>query len=413
MIKSYQPKSTEHGSVLLLTLFLAGALSLLASSFTYSTRTGVERSRVETLELYAEMAAHSALQYTLRQLNTDKNWPGTEGRAIELDEDSYFQVDREPDPGTGNVVYTLTGAHGAAQKLLEVTIRPQQADPLREQALAMLGGAADLMQVDIDGNLLVADQPGWVYDYIPDPADPEGGEWVEGGPDEIEYMNFDHTLITGQLNKYDPDTTYTENYERTLTVPVAAPAWHLDQFLEPGPDRQIFHNVTDMSNVTLDETAVFVLDPGVQLTLRDVNFYGGAVVYVEPTYDTRSGPRNEVYLKKHNVFGGGDEGVHPNIGLVAPASTMRSPGTNGHPPELNGLVYVNEVDVAMGGVVNGQFIVLNKVWQLHHFVINYDEYVANNPPAGVRYATSSHPMQILQIREMYEGIEVEEPEPIL
>ena len=161
----------------------------------------------------------------------------------------------------------------------------------------------------------------------------------------------------------------------------------------------ILENVTILNNVEYDDLVVFVVGPGETINIRNSTFHNGAVVYVEPNYGLRDGPRNEVYLKKTNIFGSVDSDTH--IGLLAPGTVVRSPGTNGHPPTFIGTTFIHSVDNVMGATIRGQLIALNSLSHMMHTEIIYDPDIAQWPPDGFEYAQDAKQITLLQIREVF------------
>ena len=387
--------------MLILSTIITGLLSLLSLSLVASIGSQVSTAREQLPAFQAEMAAHSAYQYAIRQLAFDESWAGTDGPLSPVGSVTEFEITRTSEDGESPIALELVGRLGQAEVALEVELE-STGDPLREQAIAALGPAIDFKQLVINGNVLLVDELEMVYDYTPDPSYAAAGTWALGGPEELDDYDAATTTMDGVLTKFSDKTYGIGTEERQISRPVMMPAWDLDHYLTPGPDRVIFDSTTQLKNVVMEETAVFVTDPYVQVRLWDTEIRGGVVMYVPPEYDVRQGPRNELYLKGTNYLGYGTNGIHPNIGVVAPGSSMRTPGSNGHPPFIKGLTYLNSVDNTMGGEIDGQLIVINDIWHLMHFTVTFDESIVDNLPIGIEYGGAAGGLTLIDMRESYD-----------
>lgn len=405
MTMNHRPgtRGKDRGSILLIALLLTSAMTLLAASVTGTIRGRLETSGGEQRAFKADMAIHSALGYSLKQLQLDADWDGTNG-PVELDDKTAFTVSRrESSNGDGTFSLILSSSLNEAARQVEVILDDKDGGvPLGEQALAMLGGGADLKHLNIEGNVIFTDALNSVYDYRPHPTDPDGGSWELGGADSLASFEFKHTDVQGTVSQYS-GTDYGFETTFTATDPVYAPAWHLEEYLEPGPDRVHYTGLSMLKDVVLEETAVFILAPGDSVTIWNCELRGGMVVYTAPTFDPRSGYQNEIVLKKTNIIGGGSQGMHENIGLIAPATKVRSMGNNGHPPTFIGFSYVNSLHQVMGGTINGQMVVINEVDHFMHTDIFFNRSVTENLPDGVGYGDSASSMKVVTIREVYDA----------
>jgi hypothetical protein len=409
----------DRGTILVITMIVSGILTLMSMSFGMTVRTAVAQAREAEPALHAELAAHSAVDYALRQLLFDSDWDGTGQEMLPLEGGTGFTVRREPvlsarppiEDGDGNghagpdtdptetYLFTLTGSHGMAEATLEMVVRISSMDPIKDQAFAVLGGAVDLQHLSVSGNMLITDELGFTLDYIPDPLDPSTGTWEEGGVDFLGDFDFDHVDISGSLSKYSTNT-YTDGREITIWQEIQTPSWYLEPYLEPAPDRVILTDVTALDNQHFTDLVVLVNPPGDQIRIRECVFENGIVVYAEPDWDMRGVPRNELYLKKPCFFGSETSSTH--IGILAPATEVVTPGTLGHPPTMIGTTYIHSLNNVMGGTISGQLIALNSVEHIMHTTFTYDPELAQWPPDGFDFGgEDGKRIQVLGLRELF------------
>lgn len=399
------PRGTQRrqeGSVLLLTLIITGILTMLSMSFGAAVKDQIEIARELQPSFQAEMAAHSAVAFALKQLHLDREWDGTSGGPVHLTEGTEFEVSREPD--TSPPVISMTGRHGEAQVVLEMTVAiSDSSDILREQALSVLGGSVDFLNVTVDGNVMVTDTLGVCHDYAPDPTDWDNGTWEMGGPGALGAFAFNNvTVENGSLRKFVEADYGIAGEEVTVSQEIHAPSYNMAPYLEPGPNLVHVHGINTAQEVTVDETVVVFLDPGENLRLIDVNLKGGLVVYVDPDYDLREGPLNRIVMKKTSSIGGGSQGVHPNLSILAPASELSSPGCD-HSPNLSGVSYVNRVQEFHQAEIFGQLFIHNDAAQLWHTNVHFNESIAQDPPPGFDYFSGANgDVTILEIREVFD-----------
>ena len=161
-------------------------------------------------------------------------------------------------------------------------------------------------------------------------------------------------------------------------------------------------NPTKLRNVILDETAVFFLDPGTSLKLINCELRGGAVVVCDPEYDLRQGPLNAVTLRRGTRIGGGEGGLHPNIGLLAPTTQFKAPTCVGI-AGVTGITYVNEVKALHQLEIVGQMIVHNQIDHLAYGEVRYDPDIVENPPPGFDYFGGAvGELTLVNVREVFD-----------
>jgi hypothetical protein len=220
---------------------------------------------------------------------------------------------------------------------------------------------------------------------------PEGGET---------YVALDRVDAPGVLNNFS-ETLYAwaENQEKEQQ-PVHAPGWDFDRYLVPSPDIRVFDHVTEVKDLVLDETAVFLLDPGQELNLRNVDFRGGAVVWTESDYDFSGEPRNPVILGGSNSFGRSTS-TSENIGLLAPGSSIEVLGANRH--DTAGYSVVHSLKEVKRFHHVGVLIVLNSATDVQDSSFLHDPSIAANPPDGLIFFGDLPSVRVEQLIESYDA----------
>jgi len=395
----------ERGSILLITLLVTGIVAVLSLTMGTSIRDQLQLARDGSAALHSELAAQSGLEFARRQLLKNPVWTGTAPEGLQFGGASTFAVTRlEGDLSythATDAVLAVEGRMGSALTRIEATIHVNPGDPVRTKALASLGGKLNMEDGSVQGDLLITDSLGVVNDYIP------GTGWVPGGAGTMDEFEFEEVAMSGNLLKYDSQREYFESGvpEITISDSVNMPAWDLEDYLDPGPDRVIFQGVEELKDVTLDETAVFVLAPGADLKLENVSLKGGVVVYTEGSWNLRGAPRNRVVLSHQVDIGGGQDGIHPSIGLIAPASEILT--ENSLPKSILGFSFWHSAHAsdATDLKLTGQIVVVNEIDDLEHATIVYDPKVAKNPPLGIQYFGSMPAINVTKVRESYDDFE--------
>ncbi|KAA3604899.1 MAG: hypothetical protein DWQ01_20035 [Planctomycetota bacterium] len=398
-LKSIPKRAGEGGSILFLTLLFTGVLAMLSATFTSSVRTHTEISRDGHNGLKAELAATSGLEYCRRRLFEDPEWSGPDGGSMDLGSAGTFSVSRLDTQSNYYVPHIaeleIQGQFGSSRYRIQADINVDPGDLVRSQALVGLGGKMKLHNCSFQGDLTVPDKLGVVWDYHPDLM-----AWLPAPITSIATLQFTSTALNGTLYKYTDTVHVDASKEIKTEQEIFMPAWNLDDYIVPGPDRIIYTGVTSLQNVTLDKTAVFILDPGDDLELRDVTFNGGMVVYCESNYDLRSGPRNEIEFKKVNFVGGGDQGIHPHLGLLAPACEVEESGSM--EITIEGFSFCNRLDKVTHLDVYGQMVVVDEMDNLNNAHFYYRDTVTDTPPPGIDYRGPKREIDILSIREAYD-----------
>lgn len=386
--------------MLVLSLILVALVAGLAFSFYESGQALRDEARAGRTGLAAELAAESGLDYSLRRLALDSAWTGNaeDGTAVGA---ASFLVERldVPDPEAGLVAANLvvTGLAGAGRCRLALVAEVATSDLLRHQALAALGGVLDLRNVNVYGNLALSDAPGGVYDWVADGAG--GGAWSLAADEIDQDFAFSSTEVSGTLFKQSELPYLGTGNEQQTSLPLMMPSWTLEPYLAADPRIRIFDHVTSVSNLVLEETAVFLLDPGQILVLDDTELRGGAIVYAPADQDLRGEARNTIVLKHVNLIGGGAGGIHPNVGLIAPATRVTD--ETGLVNSFNGFSFWHTLDNVNRIEIVGQIVVVNDA-VLNVADITFDPAVAVAPPLGVAYAGPPPGATLTAVRELFD-----------
>lgn len=392
----------RRGSVLLLVLIFTSLLATIAASYGGTLDAALDVQRDESRILHAEFAAESGVEYARRQLLLDPDWAGTGVDGLTLpDGMTRFVVaaSQTADLGDAGTVHGLEvdGIYDDSRASLggEMTVTPGTS---QDSQLALIFLGEDFKQAHgmVYGDVLVTDRANKVNDWV---FDAQGvGSYQPGGAAIDGKTQFICTGVDGTLYKYRDDVG-DYNWlgdEVVLTENTRAPAWDLDDFLEPGPGKVIFTDVTRMDWEYYEETVVFVLEPGQKLTLRGCVFAGGVVVYCPKDYDLRQGYRNMIQLKDQTCIGGGDQGVEPNIGLIAPGGKVKNDckGT-----WMCGFHFLNEIGKLENSTILGQLVVLNRVQMLKDSDVIYYEPAALDGPSMINFGSTAGKVDITSLFE--------------
>ncbi len=413
------PRRRQRGSVLLLALILCGLVATLASSFGTSTRLQLDSARSTAAELHADLAAQSALEFAQRQVVLDPEWAGTLTGPVTLPNGASFDVSTSQANGLHEFAISATDARGVGGARLTATAQVNPGNSTADKALVFLGRELDMFDVHINGDFILADQLGKVFDWV---SDANGvGDWQLGGPSSLEDFTLSWMTLNDTLFKYS-DTVYVGagTDERRLTQPVAMPAWNLDEYLTPGPGRVIFTEGGLYEKKTYTETVVFVLDPGEELTLRDARFHGGVVIWAPPDQDLRGPARNKVWLRDVSI----GTGSGPHIGMLASATDVGMASTTGMGEhicfndhqcgqnhccvngkkggsQMHGFNFVRSMHHLVGLLAHGQLFVVDSLEHLEESNIIYHNQVGENPPSGVQTTSGLDSVRLASVREVY------------
>ncbi|PCJ54202.1 MAG: hypothetical protein COA70_06095 [Planctomycetota bacterium] len=388
LIKQYKKSENQSGTVLLLVILITGLLATVTASYSGSIDDRMDIQRDESAALRAEFAAESGLEYAQRRLLLDSSWTGTGIDGLTLsDGKTHFIISASPDPASsyGDNVHVLEveGEYDDSKAQLGSAIQVFAGEAgTSELALIALGEDFKMKHGMVYGDVLVSDKASKVNDWV---FDAEGvGSYQTGGAALDGSTIFLCTGVDGNLYKFDDQASDYQwlGDEIVITENSQAPAWDLDDWIVPGPGKVIFDGVTNMSWEYYDETVVFILDEGEKLVLNGCTFAGGLVVYCPKDYDLRQGYRNLIKLKNQTCVGGGDGGVEPNIGIIAPGGKLAN-DWNGN--WICGFNFVNEIGVLRYAEIYGQTIVLNTIKNMDACEVSYWAPAAENRPSVINF----------------------------
>ncbi|MBC8330092.1 MAG: hypothetical protein H8E31_15240, partial [Planctomycetes bacterium] len=284
-------RETNRGSVLLLTLLMTGLISMLAMSFTSSARLQLSVGGDLRNEVHADLAVQSGLEFAQRQLLLDPDWAGTGADGVTLPRGGHFTVSAARSGEEHLLSVDAGGPAGSGAARVAATLRVDGGNSTADKALVFMGRELSMENVHINGDFILADKLGVVMDWK---HNAEGGTWVPGGPATIEPFTLSWMTLNDTLIKYT-DTVYVNGaQEQKISAKVYMPSWDLNDYLGSAPGRIVLNTGGLYENQNFQDTVVFHLAPGEQLTLRKCRFLGGIVVYCERTADLRAPARNQV-----------------------------------------------------------------------------------------------------------------------
>lgn len=403
LIKNYS-SHPQRGAVLMLVLLVTSLLAAATASYTGSLEDVVDVQRDEASALRAEFAAESGLEYAQRRLMLNPAWTGTGVNGVTLSDGlTYFMISAAPDEASpfGQNVHTLEveGEFGNSKARLGSSIRVHMGQSATsELALIFLGENFKQRHGMVYGDILVTDRANKVNDWVYD--EDGNGSYQAGGAAADGATVFVCTGVDGTVYKYrdDLDDYQWLGDEVAITENTQAPTWDLEDYLTPGPGKVIYEGVTKLVNEYVEETAVFILEPGEKLVLKGCTMAGGVVVYCPKDFDLRSGYRNIIMLKNGTCIGGGDGGVEPNIGIIAPAGRLQN-DDNG--TWMRGFHFVNEIGNFKYADILGQLVILNRCQNLNDCEVSYYAPAAENRPSAITFGSTGAYTDMMEVYENF------------
>jgi len=388
-------RQSQSGGIMLIVLVLMGLLGITAISFAGSAEDGLEIQRDGHESLRAEFAAETGLDYTLRRMQMAPRWTGTGESGMTLPDGSVVRVEvLSDDFDTGGNAVSLRISGESGQGLVQLGADLDVDTGLggdAEVAMAVLGNEFYMRDGIVRGDILLTDAENKLSTWNWDTE-----AWEIAGYGEIEGYEFDGATVDGDLYKYST-TDYNVNADEfRISAPVRAPKIDLDTYAVPGAGKVIYYGENNLKNVSHQETVVFVLSENHTVSLDNCYFPGGVVVHCPKDYDMLGMYRNKILVKHGTRIGGGDGGVHPYIGLIAPGCEVQFTHEgcaflNSDHSDIEGFNVWNEVFLIRNGRIKGQLIVLNEVTQMRNSEIIFDAEVAANVPYGITFeGTSPH-----------------------
>lgn len=398
--------NSQRGSILLLVMFILSLLAAAAISSTASLDARVDDARSQTDNTRNQLMAESVMDFAASRLMENANYIGTGQQSLSLG-GSTVTISAAPTPGTvdGNpfsVIAKSASAQGKARLQADLTVQSGiSADA--DLALIFLGDEFHLLDSTVLGDTLIADAPGAVRYWITENG---VGSWVGSNPATEDY-DFEDSAVVGDLFHYANVNYGVATEEHRISSPIQAPIFDLDQYLVPGPDKIIYWYENNLKNVSHEETAVFVMHENHTLSLDRCDFPGGIVVYAPQDWDVRDDHRrNKVILKHGTTVGGGNGGVHPNLGMIAPGTEVHftHPGCVRQEDhnDIEGFILWNAVHMIKEARLSGQVIVYREVKHFRDSEVVYDPNVPANLPPGISFSLPYGSVQISQVREYYQ-----------
>lgn len=367
---------------MILALILTLSLSYLAMSSHGSMESNLAVQRNESEALRAELAAQAGLEHAKAMLVDNYYWTGTDDWVPLGTAQFDVQTEVVDDDALDYVIIRVTseGKAGNGKRILAMEYRISDGDQMEDVGCYFLSSYVDIAKSHFNSDIFFADQPGSVYDYRMD----EFGNkiWTLNqanlGPTVISNTMINHTSF-----QFTDDNHFKGNYDKViLNTPFYMPSWNLDSYLIPSDDVIVLLGMEEISEINFQKTVVVKLDPGDTFNVNDCNLHGGLVIYVEPTYDVRSAPRNSLSIDKSNI----GTGANPHIGVLAPACEVKGGGS---PINIHGFCFWNSMDDMDKAHVNGGLIVVNQVDDLDQFNFHGHPPTLRNPPEGFEFREST------------------------
>lgn len=401
----FRARKSETGGILIIVMILMGLLGITALSFAGSAEDALEIQRDGHESLRAEFAAETGLDFAMRRMQMAPRWTGTGEDGMTLPDGSVVRVEvlsDEFEAGGNGVSLRISGASG--QGLVQLGADLDVDTGLggnAEVAMAILGNEFHMEDGIVRGDVLLTDVENklnmWNWDTE---------QWELAGYSAIEGYYFDNAVVDGELFKYSTTDYNVNATEHRISAPVRAPKVDLDSYAVPGAGKVIYYGENNLRNVSHEETVVFVLDENHTVSLDNCYFPGGVVVHAPKDYDLLGMYRNKILVKHGTRIGGGDGGVHPYIGLIAPGCEVQFTHEgcaflNQDHSDIYGFNLWNEVFMVRNGRITGQLIILNEVTHMRNSEIVFDPIVAANVPYGITFDGTSPHADLEALHEWY------------
>lgn len=208
------------------------------------------------------------------------------------------------------------------------------------------------------------------------------GVWARTDAGKNSTISLSRVDALGEFHNFSEQLFQWAVKQKQVGIPIHAPGWDLDSYMVPQANVQIFDHETDIHDISLDKTAVFLLDPDQELHLENVEFNAGMVVWCEKDFDFSGPPRNQVFLAGDNTVGG--VGMSPtNEALIAPGCAFTVIGTGRH--SLTGFSLIHSLSQVRRFHHAGVLIVLNSADQVLDSEFTYTRNIAVSPPQGLHF----------------------------
>lgn len=208
------------------------------------------------------------------------------------------------------------------------------------------------------------------------------GVWARTDAGKNSTVSLSRIDALGEFNNFSEQLFQWAVKQKQVGIPIHAPGWDLDSYITPQAGVQIFDHETDIHDISVDKVAVFILDPGQELHIENVEFEAGMVVWCEKDFDFTGPPRNQVFLAGDNTIGG--ISMDPtNEALIAPGCAFTVLGSGRH--SLTGFSLVHSLSQVRRFHHAGVLIVLNSADQVFDSEFTYTRNVAVSPPEGLHF----------------------------
>jgi hypothetical protein len=403
---------SQRGSILLAAAVFAFILYAAGVSLAGSVYDRVEVERDGTDSLKAELAAESGIQYAQRRLLLNSTWTGTGQEGITLPDGSHFVVTAELEEnsayGADVHVVAVEGSFGQGLARLGGGIRVYGGDGgTSSLALIFLGQNFTMSHGMVYGDALLVDRAFKCDDWMFD-AQNQGYYAESHGPSSDGVKQFICTGVDGTVFKYrdDLDDYQWLGEEVVISSNSTMPSWNLAEFATPRAGQVNLTNPHNLGNtiwklngLTYEETVVITLLNNQTVTLTNCHFNGGLVVISPFAQNARLGNSNLVHIKKGTTIGGGDGGVYPHIGLIAPGGKLKS---DNDASTITGFSLLKEVDLFKYGTFEGQLVILEYCKNLKDCEVSYLPEVGENLPPCFSFGNPGGYTDVIGMFENYD-----------
>jgi hypothetical protein len=394
--KKLRSSNQQQGAILLLVLLFSAALATLAYSSFHSASSGLELQRDSKDDLRSELAAEAGLDFARNNLMVDPYWGGTGQDWVQLGSASQFRVsvDLVADNQLAGVQVSVRseGNSGNGKTVLAMEVVVNNGGSAGDVAAVFLSSDIEMRWTHFNGNILIPDMVGAIEDYR---LTEDGQSTWTLNESALGTFDFRNMVLTKTSYQFTDTNHIGGNVDIEIrSQPYKMPAWNLDAYLLPNPGYQVLEGVTEINGLNTDDTLVVVLEADQTLTVLNSQIHGGLVVWAPPTWDLRSGPRNQVIINGSNV----GVGAAPHIGLLAPASDVSGnlSGSNFH-----GLSFWNSIHDMEHAHITGALVVVNEIVACYQMNVIGQPQTLNNLPDGIQFQGSNSSYAMLNGGEAY------------
>lgn len=393
---STRQQTRESGSILVLTLVFCALIAQFSLSAASTTESRLAIAENDQSSVRANFAAQSGMDYAINQLINNASWTGTAGDWVTLSAHQDFSIEvsfEEDDALAGTkAIIRSTGRSGDGQRTLRMEAIVGSGSSAGDAAAVFLSSNIELTQGKLNGDVLVPDMVGAVEDYY---LDANGNQvWVLN-EDPLGTLAIDSTNALKIVRQFTEDNHFKGNSDIELEdEPYKMPAWNMDGYVEPDPERLILEDVTLLDGMSTSQTVVVLLDPGETLTIQDCQLGGGVVVWAPADYNLRDGARNHVVVDSSNI----GTGSTAHIGLMAPAASVSGGGGG---LNFHGLCFWNSIQNLDQAHITGALVVINEIVACDKLNLNGHPQTLGNLPDGISFQGSGDGIDFLSSGEDY------------